>query len=63
MMGDGHSETVEVVHAVFGFVVVDDVAVEEEEDHVELEEYLGGGLVDGGYHCSTGIGESVQEFY
>lgn len=56
-----HAQVAEVAHALAGPTVVHHVAVQHEQDDVELEEDLGGGLVDGGDDGATSIGQSVQE--
>lgn len=56
-----HPQAVEVLHAALGVVVVDHVAVQDQQDLVELQEDLGGGLVDGGHHRPARLGQPVEE--
>lgn len=59
--GHGHAQVAEVAHALGGAVMVDDVAVEHEQDHVELQEDLRRGLVDRSHHRPARVGQPVQE--
>ena len=57
------TQVAEITHTISSMVVIDDVPVEHEHDNIELEEDLGGGLVDRGDHSAARGGQSVQKLH
>lgn len=56
-----HPQVRKITHTLRSPIVVHDVTVEHQQDHVELQKYLGRGLVYCRHHSPACVRQSVQE--